>query len=102
MPLALVTGAARTDSIAAAIVPRLAADGWEVATSDLADVDYPCDLSTSDGPQQLVDSVSRDRGPITATSLRPVAGSPASCSTSTAGSRRGSSEIGGRAWKELD
>lgn len=46
MPLALITGAARANSIAAGVVPRLAADGWDVATSDLADVDFPCDLST--------------------------------------------------------
>lgn len=66
MPLALVTGAARANSIAAAIVPRLVADGWEVVTSDLADVDYPCDLSTATGPDELVAAVVRDRGPITA------------------------------------
>ncbi len=66
MPLALITGAARADSIAAGIAPRLVADGWEVATSDLADVDYPCDLATADGPQALVDAVARDRGPISA------------------------------------
>ncbi|MBM3716270.1 MAG: short-chain dehydrogenase, partial [Actinobacteria bacterium] len=45
MPLALVTGAARADSIAAGIVPRLRSDGWDVVTSDLVDTDYPCDLS---------------------------------------------------------
>jgi 3-oxoacyl-[acyl-carrier protein] reductase len=66
MPLVLVTGGARADSIAAAIAPRLEADGWDVATSDLADTDYPCDLSTSDGPQALIDTVTGDRGPITA------------------------------------
>lgn len=66
MPLALITGAARDNGIAAAIAPRLRADGWEVATSDLTDVDYPCDLSTPTGPQQLVDVVTGDRGPITA------------------------------------
>ncbi|GAB3631071.1 SDR family oxidoreductase [Microbacterium shaanxiense] len=64
MPLALVTGAARVDSIAAGIVPRLIADGWEVATSDLADADFPCDLSTRTGPDELVADVVRDRGPI--------------------------------------
>ena len=66
MPLALVTGAARTNGIAAGVVPRLVADGWEVVTSDLTDVDYPCDLSTPTGPQELIDAVIRDRGAITA------------------------------------
>ncbi|MGH1563185.1 SDR family oxidoreductase [Mumia sp. DW29H23] len=66
MPLALITGAARADSIAAGVVPRLAADGWDVATSDLSDVDHPCDLSLPAAPQQLVDEVVRERGPITA------------------------------------
>jgi 3-oxoacyl-[acyl-carrier protein] reductase len=64
MPLALITGAARANSIAAAIAPRLVADGWDVATSDLADVDYPCDLATVDGPQALIDAVTQDLGPI--------------------------------------
>lgn len=64
MPLALVTGAARADSIAAGIVPRLRADGWEVATSDLAEADYPCDLSTHHGPGELIETVRRERGPI--------------------------------------
>lgn len=64
MPLALVTGAARADSIAAAIVPRLRADGWSVVTSDLADTDYPADLSSSDAPERLVADVARDHGPI--------------------------------------
>lgn len=45
MPLALVTGAARANSIAAGVVPRLASDGWDVVTSDLESGDYPCDLS---------------------------------------------------------
>lgn len=66
MPLALVTGAARADSIAAGIVPRLRADGWDVATSDLVATDYPCDLSTPDGPDELMAAVTRDRGPVTA------------------------------------
>jgi 3-oxoacyl-[acyl-carrier protein] reductase len=66
MPLALVTGAARANSIAAGISPRLAADGWDVATSDLEDVDFPCDLSTTAGPQSLVAAVARERGPLTA------------------------------------
>ncbi|AZZ56940.1 SDR family oxidoreductase [Rathayibacter iranicus] len=66
MPLALVTGAARTNSIAAGIVPRLAADGWTVVTSDLHAGDVPCDLSTADGPAKLIAEVSRIHGPITA------------------------------------
>src|SRR5262245_6660699 len=65
MPLALVTGAARANSIAAGIVPRLVADGWEVATSDLAQADYPCDLSVPDEPQRLVEAVHK-RGAISA------------------------------------
>lgn len=66
MPVALITGAARAEGIAAGIAPRLTADGWDVATSDLADVDYPCDLSTPSGPQELIDTVSAERGPISA------------------------------------
>lgn len=66
MPLALITGAARTNSIAAGVVPRLIADGWDVATSDLDGCDYPCDLSTSDGPAELIRAVVADRGPIDA------------------------------------
>jgi 3-oxoacyl-[acyl-carrier protein] reductase len=66
MPLALVTGAARANSIAAGIVPRLRADGWEVVTSDLADADYPCDLATAEGPGELIAAVVRERGPLSA------------------------------------
>lgn len=66
MPVALITGAARAEGIAAGIAPRLTADGWDVATSDLADVDYPCDLSTPTGPQELIDTVAAERGPISA------------------------------------
>lgn len=66
MPLALVTGSARANSIGASIASQLAADGWDVASSDLADVEYPCDLSTVDGPESLVDAVTSDRGAITA------------------------------------
>jgi 3-oxoacyl-[acyl-carrier protein] reductase len=64
MPLALVTGAARSNSIAAGIVPRLKSDGWEVATSDLDATDYPCDLSRPTGPDELFAAVTRDRGPV--------------------------------------
>lgn len=66
MPVALVTGAARANSIAAGVVPRLIADGWDVVTSDLADADYPCDLSTSTGPDELIAAVSSERGPVSA------------------------------------
>ncbi len=66
MPLALVTGAARPNSIAAAVVPRLVADGWDVATSDLHDVDHPCDLSDPEGPDRLVAEVTAARGPVSA------------------------------------
>lgn len=66
VPIALITGAARADSIAAGIVPRLIADGWEVVTSDLADVDYPCDLSLPEKPRELMEAVARDRGPVSA------------------------------------
>jgi 3-oxoacyl-[acyl-carrier protein] reductase len=66
MPLALVTGAARANSIAAGIVPRLAADGWQVAASDLTSTEFPCDLATSEGPDALIEAVGREHGPITA------------------------------------
>jgi 3-oxoacyl-[acyl-carrier protein] reductase len=66
MPLALITGAARSNSIAAGIAPRLVSDGWDVATSDLTDADYPCDLGTAEGPEVLIDAVCRDNGPISA------------------------------------
>lgn len=64
MPLALITGAARANSIAAGIVPRLEADGWEVVTSDLATGDYPCDLSSPTAPTGLVARISSERGPL--------------------------------------
>ena len=66
MPLALITGAARADSIAAGIVPRLRSAGWTVVTSDLADADHPADLSTVDGPDALIAEVHRKHGTITA------------------------------------
>ena len=66
MPLALLTGAARDNSIAAGIAARLSADGWDVATSDLVGGDFPCDLATPTGPQELIDAVVGDRGTITA------------------------------------
>ena len=66
MPLALSTGAARANSIAAGIVPRLRAAGWTVVTSDLTDADVPADLSTPEGPEQLIAEVNRRYGAITA------------------------------------
>ncbi|MEU4016560.1 SDR family oxidoreductase [Microbacterium sp. NPDC028030] len=66
MPLALITGAARANSIAAGIVPRLQAAGWTVVTSDLHDADHPADLATSEGPGALVAEVNAVHGPITA------------------------------------
>lgn len=65
-PVALITGAARANSIAAGIAPRLITDGWDVATSDLQDADYICDLSSATGPDELISAVARDRGPINA------------------------------------
>lgn len=64
MPCALVTGAARPNSLAAAIVPRLRDDGWDVATSDLTGTDFDVDLSTPHGPTDLLAAVTRDRGPV--------------------------------------
>jgi 3-oxoacyl-[acyl-carrier protein] reductase len=66
MPLALVTGSARANSIAAGIVARLVSDGWQVVTSDLESADYLCDLSTPDGPGALIEAVTRDEGPLSA------------------------------------
>jgi len=64
MPLALVTGAARSNSIAAGVVPRLEADGWEVVTSDLDTGEYPCDLSSPTAPTALIERITSERGPI--------------------------------------
>ncbi|MCS3441948.1 SDR family oxidoreductase [Microbacterium phyllosphaerae] len=66
MPLALVTGAARANSIAAGIIPRLRAAGWTVVTSDLHDADVVADLSTHDGPDALIAEVNRAHGTISA------------------------------------
>jgi 3-oxoacyl-[acyl-carrier protein] reductase len=66
MPLALITGAARANSIAAGIAPHLIADGWTVVTSDLADADYPADLSTRSGPDDLIAAVTAGHGRISA------------------------------------
>jgi 3-oxoacyl-[acyl-carrier protein] reductase len=66
MPQVLVTGAARANSIAAGIIPRLEADGWVVVTSELDSGDFPCDLADPSAPTELIDRVSRERGPIDA------------------------------------
>lgn len=66
MPLALITGAARANSIAAGIVPRLRAAGWTVVTSDLSGADVAADLSTHDGPEQLIAEVNHRFGTISA------------------------------------
>ncbi len=66
MALALVTGAGRANSLAAAVADRLVADGWEVATSDLSGTDHDADLSSPDGPDELVAAVRRTRGAIDA------------------------------------
>ncbi|WP_311242997.1 SDR family oxidoreductase [Microbacterium sp. WCS2018Hpa-23] len=66
MPLALVTGAARANSIAAGIVPRLRSAGWTVVTSDLSDADVVADLSTHEGPEALIADVNRAHGTISA------------------------------------
>lgn len=64
MPLALITGAARANGIAAGIVPRLRADGWEVVTSDLDAGDYPCDLASPSEPAALIERINRERGTL--------------------------------------
>ena len=72
MPVALITGAARAESIAAGIVPRLRAAGWTVVTSDLegseveADDHVAADLSTGEGPDMLIAEVTRRHGALTA------------------------------------
>lgn len=66
MPLALITGAARPDSIAAGIVPRLESDGWDVVTSDLDGTEHPCDLSTPTGPDELIAAVTAEHGTLDA------------------------------------
>ncbi|HWR85508.1 MAG TPA: SDR family oxidoreductase [Rhodoglobus sp.] len=67
MPLALVTGAARDNSIAVGVVLLLREQGWDVATNDFdGTVDYDADLADPAAPAALVTAVRRDRGPITA------------------------------------
>ncbi|WP_181275803.1 SDR family NAD(P)-dependent oxidoreductase [Brevibacterium oceani] len=64
MPTVLVTGAGRTNSIAAGVSSRLKADGWTVLTSDIDSGDYPCDLSSALQAQGLIDRVRKDHGAI--------------------------------------
>lgn len=66
MPLVLITGAARANSIAAGIGPRLSAAGWTVVTSDLVGADIIADLSTAEGPDMLIAEVQRRHGSIDA------------------------------------
>jgi 3-oxoacyl-[acyl-carrier protein] reductase len=66
MPVVLITGAARADSIAAGVVPRLVGEGYTVLTSDLSDADYPCDLADPAAPGQLIAAVVAEHGPIEA------------------------------------
>ncbi|MCR2812278.1 SDR family oxidoreductase [Microbacterium sp. zg.Y1090] len=66
MSLALLTGAARANSIAAGVAPRLVADGWHVVTSDLTAADYPADLSDPASPAAVIEAVRGDHGPIDA------------------------------------
>lgn len=65
MQRVLITGAARPDSIAAAIVPRLISEGWDVVTSDLEGGDIPCDLSDPSAPSALIERVVGERGALT-------------------------------------
>ena len=66
MPLALVTGAARDNSIAVGVVLLLREQGWDVATNDFDGTEYDADLADPAAPAALVTAVRRDRGPITA------------------------------------
>lgn len=66
MPLALITGGARANSIAAGVIERLRADGWTVATSDLTNAEFVCDLSDADAASGLVERVVSEHGHIDA------------------------------------
>jgi 3-oxoacyl-[acyl-carrier protein] reductase len=66
MPVALITGAARANSLAAGIAPRLRSDGWDVATSDVVNSEFDVDLAAATGPESLIAHVQQERGPISA------------------------------------
>ena len=65
MRVALITGTKRANSIAAGIVPRLEADGWQVCTSDVDSGDYPCDLADASAARDLISRVHADHGTVT-------------------------------------
>jgi 3-oxoacyl-[acyl-carrier protein] reductase len=64
MPTVLITGAGRDNSIAAGVSSQLTSDGWTVCTSDLNSGDYPCDLSSTQEADELVDRVTEDHGTL--------------------------------------
>lgn len=64
MAVVLITGAKRANSVAAGIVPRLEADGWQVLTSDIDAGDYPCDLADSSAATELLSRVHNDHGAV--------------------------------------
>ncbi len=47
-------------------MPGLKNDGWTVVTSDLDEGDFPADLAQPDGPDELIEAVTRKHGPISA------------------------------------
>ncbi|WAC66132.1 SDR family oxidoreductase [Agrococcus sp. SL85] len=69
MPLALITGAARPNSLAVGIAERLRAEGWTVVTSDAPGVgttDLPADLADPAAPDALVAAARDAHGPLDA------------------------------------
>jgi len=66
MPLALITGAARSNGLAAATASVLANAGWMVATSDLTETAFDADLSLAHEPDRLVAAVGAEYGLIDA------------------------------------
>jgi 3-oxoacyl-[acyl-carrier protein] reductase len=60
----LVTGAGRPENVGASIARRLAADGWDVATTDVTgDVTVLADLGDASAPAAVFDAVG-DRGAL--------------------------------------